>query len=91
MTTRSKCGAIATASCLAMVAEAVLAAPAHAYIGPGAGLSAIGTILTLIAAVFLGLVGFVWYPVKRLVRGRKLSAPGNPAPRGEPQARSTET
>ena len=91
MTTRSKCGAIVAASCLAMIAEAVLAAPAHAYIGPGAGLSAIGTILTLIAAVFLGIVGFVWYPVKRLLRGRKISASGDAAPRVEPQAHSTET
>ena len=55
MTTRSNCGAVATAFCLAMVAQAVLAAPAHAYIGPGAGLSAIGTILTLIAQKHLGI------------------------------------
>ena len=91
MTTRSNCGAVATAFCLAMVAQAVLAAPAHAYIGPGAGLSAIGTILTLIAAVFLGIVGFVWYPVKRLWRGRKISASEHAAPPVEPQAQSTET
>jgi hypothetical protein len=74
-----------------MVAEAVLAAPAQAYIGPGAGLSAIGTILTLIAAVFLGVVGFVWYPVKRFLRGRKAGASENATPRVEPRAQSTET
>jgi hypothetical protein len=39
-----------------------------AYVGPGTGLSAIGTILALIAAVGLALVGFVWYPLKRLFR-----------------------
>ena len=42
--------------------------PALAYIGPGAGISAIGTALALLGAVFLLLVGFVWYPVKRLLR-----------------------
>ena len=91
MTTRSKCASVATAFCLATVAEAILAAPAHAYIGPGAGLSAIGTILTLIAAVFLGIVGFVWYPVKRLLRRRKTSPAERAAPQVEAQAQSTET
>jgi hypothetical protein len=46
---------------------------AQAYMGPGAGLSAIGSFLSLIAAFFFALVGFVWYPVRRLFRKR-----GNP-------------
>ena len=44
---------------------------AFAYVGPGAGLSAIGSILALVAAVFLALVGFIWYPLKRLLRRNK--------------------
>ena len=44
---------------------------AFAYVGPGAGLTAIGTVLALIGAVLLGIFGFIWYPVKRLLRGRK--------------------
>jgi len=44
--------------------------PAAAYIGPGAGLSAIGSLVALVGAFFLLLAGFVWYPVKRLLRGR---------------------
>lgn len=43
----------------------VAAAPAYAYVGPGAGLSAIGAILALLGAVCLALLGFVWYPIKR--------------------------
>lgn len=43
-------------------------APAHAYIGPGAGVSAIGTLLAIVAAIILMVVGFVWYPLKRLLR-----------------------
>ncbi len=46
-------------------------ATAHAYIGPGAGISAIGSLLALIAAVLLAIVGFVWYPVKRLMKNRR--------------------
>ena len=41
---------------------------AEAYIGPGAGLSAIGSLLALLGAVLLIIVGFVWYPVRRMVR-----------------------
>ena len=50
----------------ALLALAVLALPtiAFAYVGPGAGLSAIGTVLALI-------VGFIWYPIKRLLRGKQ--------------------
>ena len=43
----------------------------HAYVGPGAGLSAIGTILAFIAAIVLMIVGFLWYPIKRLIKGKK--------------------
>lgn len=41
---------------------------AAAYVGPGAGLSAIGVFLSVVAAVVVAIFGFVWYPVKRLVR-----------------------
>jgi hypothetical protein len=44
---------------------------ASCYVGPGAGLSAIGTVLALIGAVLLGLFGFLWYPIKRLLAKRR--------------------
>lgn len=44
---------------------------ANAYIGPGAGLSAIGSLLALLLAVFVAIVGFFWYPIKRLIKGRQ--------------------
>ena len=39
---------------------------AFAYIGPGAGISVIGTAIAFIGAVLFAIVGFVWYPLKRL-------------------------
>lgn len=39
---------------------------AFAYVGPGAGLTAIGAALALVGAILLGIVGFFWYPLKRL-------------------------
>ena len=47
---------------------------AAAYVGPGAGLGAIGTVLALLAAVVLAIVGFLWYPIKRMMKGKKKPA-----------------
>lgn len=47
------------------------AALAPAYIGPGAGLGAVGSLLALVGAAALMVIGFVWYPVKRLLEKRR--------------------
>lgn len=46
----------------------LLGAPnvAFAYVGPGAGITALGAVVAVVAAVFLAIVGFIWYPIKRL-------------------------
>lgn len=52
----------------------LLPSVAHAYIGPGAGITAIGSLIALIGAAALALLGFVWYPIKRLRRSRASKA-----------------
>lgn len=47
---------------------------AWAYVGPGTGLSAIGAFLALIVGVIVAILGFLWYPIKRLL-GRKTQEP----------------
>lgn len=42
-----------------------------AYIGPGAGLGAVGALAALIGAALLIAVGFVWYLAWRIMRGWK--------------------
>lgn len=42
-----------------------------AYLGPGTGLSAIGAFIALVAGLIIALFGFVWYPIKRLLRKMK--------------------
>ena len=44
---------------------------AHAYVGPGLGLGAIGAIVGIIVAGFLAIVGIIWYPLKRMLRKLK--------------------
>ena len=69
-------------SCLALLTALLCAAPAvaFAYIGPGAGLSAIGTVVAFFGAIFLAVIGFVWYPIKRLLaKYRAARKPENPS------------
>ena len=62
-------------------------AVAQAYIGPGAGLSALGSLLALLGAVLLTLVGFIWYPVKRVIRRWKASRAAQEHPEAESPAK----
>jgi hypothetical protein len=39
-----------------------------AYIGPGGGMSAIGVFLALVVGFILAILGFVWYPIKRMIK-----------------------
>jgi len=71
----------------------LLAATAEAYVGPGMGLGVIGAVLGFLAAFFLALVGLVWYPVKRMLRGRRGGAiaavtDGGELANAEPQQRA---
>ena len=47
-----------------------------AYIGPGTGLSAIGAFLAVAAGITVAIIGFFWYPIKRLLgKGKKTQEP----------------
>jgi hypothetical protein len=50
------------------VTALLLAIPqvAWAYIGPGVGITMIGSLFALLAAIMLALTALVWYPLKRL-------------------------
>ena len=63
---------------LAAIALMATTVPAQAYVGPGLGLGAISTALGVVGAILLGIVSFVWYPVKRLVRAARRK-PATPA------------
>lgn len=58
-----------------LLAEFSTNPPHLAYVGPGVGLSAIGALLAVIAGAVLAVFGFVWYPVKRLLRRRRKDEP----------------
>ena len=57
--------------CLALALLQVT--PAYAYVGPGVGAGTIAIVLGILSSIFLAFVGIIWYPVKRLIKGRKAS------------------
>lgn len=63
-----------------IVAAICLSAKAiSAYGGPGSVVTGIGALLAAVAALFAALFGFIWFPVKKLIRkftsNRKEEAP----------------
>lgn len=42
-----------------------------AYIGPGAGLGGLAIAIALFLGVLFLFVGLVWYPLKRMLNGRR--------------------
>ena len=55
--------------------------PAHAYMGPGAGVGAFAVVIGMLGSVLLGIVALFWYPLKRLMRRIRQAKTGrNPAP-----------
>ena len=56
------------ASVTALAGIVLLPSPAYAYMGPGVGLSAIGALLSLVAAGAVSVLGFIWFPIKRAIR-----------------------
>ena len=78
-----------TAVCLAVVSMfSIWATPAFAYLGPGVGLSAIGAFLALVIGVILAFFGFIWYPVKRLLRKGNAAGASTSEPRQKRHAES---
>ena len=45
--------------------------PSYAYIGPGMSGGFIAAIVGFFAAIFLGLWGILYYPIKRALKNRK--------------------
>lgn len=80
------------------IAVLTVALPVAAYVGPGAGLSALGSLLALLAAVVVAIAGFLWYPIKRIFGKRSATAkqvdsgskPADPPPQAG-QTRDDET
>lgn len=60
----------------AILALSLAAGPAAAYIGPGAGISFVGAVLTTIAGILLALLAILAWPVRKLIKRMRGKQPG---------------
>jgi Na+/melibiose symporter-like transporter len=59
---------------VALTLSAAMAGPAAAYIGPGLGAGAIGVVLGVIGAIGLALFAIIYYPIKRMIRRKRVES-----------------
>lgn len=62
---------------------ALLPLSAQAYVGPGAGLGAFAVTIAVLLGLVLLVIGFLWYPIKRMLKGRRHSRSGSAEDSGE--------
>lgn len=60
----------------------LISTPSYGYLGPGMGGGAIAAIIGFFAAIFIGLWGILYYPIKRAIKNRK---------KGNPSSKNTDS
>lgn len=74
------------ATILAVVGAIMAPATAFAYVGPGAGLGMVGSLVAVLGAMLVALVGLVVLPVRLLLKRRRAKAAGEQKPIAAGQA-----
>lgn len=63
------------------------AGPAAAYIGPGAGISFLGSVGVLLWGIVLAILAILFWPIRALIRKAR---GGKPGPAGESETASSD-
>jgi hypothetical protein len=56
---------------LALILLVLPVSPALAYIGPGAGISVLGSLLSILATIFVAIGAVLFWPLRKLMKRRK--------------------
>ena len=66
----------------ALLLLALIASPAAAYVGPGAGISVLGSLLGILATILVAIGAILFWPIRKMMKRRKArketEVPGNP-------------
>lgn len=65
--------------------------PAFSYMGPGAGLTAFGCLVALLAGIWYTCKGFLWLPLKRKFGKQSLQSESLPQNEKAPQAAQADS
>lgn len=58
----------------------LLSTPAMAYIGPGAGISVLGSLLGILATIVIAIAAIVMWPLRKVLKKRRQAAAGEAEP-----------
>jgi len=84
MTNHGICRTSIAPGAVALLALALsLPTPAAAYVGPGAGLTVIGSLVAVIAAVLIALMGLVLFPLRLLMKKMRAGKASKTDPIGD--------
>lgn len=61
---------------LLTAAVLLLSTPAMAYIGPGAGISVLGSLLGILATIVIAIAAIVMWPLRKVLKKRRQAAAG---------------
>jgi protein-S-isoprenylcysteine O-methyltransferase Ste14 len=48
-----------------------ITSPATAYVGPGAGISVLGSLLGILATIFVAIGAILFWPIRKLMKRKK--------------------
>ena len=57
-----------------MIFALLLSAPASAYIGPGAGISVLGSLLGIIVTIVVAIGAIIMWPLRKVLKKRRQNA-----------------
>ena len=77
---------------LLLITALLLSSPVSAYIGPGAGISVLGSLLGIVVTIVVAIGAIVMWPLRKMLKKRRKSSAeataGDPATTATPEAQS---
>jgi hypothetical protein len=71
---------------IAILLLTLAAGPVQAYVGPGAGISVLGSLLGILATILVAIGAIIFWPVRKLMKRRKAAAAAESADTTETSA-----
>jgi protein-S-isoprenylcysteine O-methyltransferase Ste14 len=75
---------------LVILLLALLSGSLEAYVGPGAGISVLGSLLGILATLFVAIGAILFWPVRKLMKRRKAASKAENTTESSPPESSSQ-